>query len=219
MQNRMPCVYALFCKDTGLPYIGSTVDLSSRLPTHLKRLQEGWHHSKKLQRAWRKYGGESFILSILEFCPKELLLEREQFYMDAWQAYRNGYNCVPIAGATRGYTQSGETRLKKSLAMRGRKQSSLHVQRRSQSMLGKNKGKITWNKGKTKESDYRVAAIGQWVSKNLSGKTYKELYGKTVANVRREQHRKSLLGRKRIYSLNGTWTLEPRATCIPSAFD
>jgi group I intron endonuclease len=218
MQNRMPCVYALFCKVTGLAYIGSTVTLSTRLPTHLKRLREGWHHSKKLQRAWKKYGEDSFVLTILEFCSKEHLLEREQFYIDVWHAYKKGYNCVPIAGATRGYVQSKETRRKKSLAMLGRKQTPMHVQRRAQSMLGKNKGKATWNKGKTKDTDPRVAAIGKWVSKNLSGKTFEELYGKEKAAIKCQQHREVLLGRKRIYSPDGTWTLEPQKPLVFRSF-
>jgi len=205
MQSKTPCVYALFCKKTGKPYVGSTMDLSTRLPTHLKRLREGWHHSKKLQRAWKKYGEESFVLSILEFCPKECLLEREQFYMDAWQACKQGYNCVPMAGATRGYVQSKETRRKKSLAMLGRKQSPLNT------CKGKNVGKTPWNKGKTKDSDPRVAAIGTQVSRRLSGKTYEYLYGKEAADIRRSQHRDVLAGRKRIYRPDGTWTLEPKA--------
>lgn len=215
MSNKMPCVYALFCKATGLPYIGSTVDLSTRLPTHLKRLREGWHHSRKLQRAWNKYGEYSFCLSVLEFCPEGQLQEREQFHMDAWEAYRCGYNCTPIAGSTRGYVQSEETRAKKSLAMKGRKQSPLHVQRRSQSMMGKNTGNVAWCRGKTKETDSRLAAAGLKVSLKLKGRTAEEIFGAERAKWKRENQRLVLTGRKRVYAPDGSWKLEPRKESQP----
>jgi hypothetical protein len=77
-------------------------------------------------------------------------------------------------------------------------------------MLGKNAGNLAWNKGKTKDSDFRVAAIGAKVSRSLSGRTYEDIYGRETGNARRRQHQEVLLGRKRIYRPDGTWTLGPK---------
>jgi excisionase family DNA binding protein len=78
-----PGVYAVFCKATGLPYIGSSVNMHVRTFQHISALRRHRHESKKLQDVWKTYGEDNFDIVILEVCPKELLFEREQFYIDA----------------------------------------------------------------------------------------------------------------------------------------
>jgi excisionase family DNA binding protein len=87
-----PGVYAIFCKATGLPYIGSSVNMHVRIFQHVSALRRHRHESKKLQHAWKVYGEDNFDIVILELCSKEILFEREQFYIDAWDAFSSGYN-------------------------------------------------------------------------------------------------------------------------------
>lgn len=93
--GEIPGVYAIFCKATGLPYIGSSVNVYARTYGHITALRRGRFQSPKLLHAWQTYGENNFDIVILEFCPKEALLEREQHYIDAWQAYTEGYNGDP----------------------------------------------------------------------------------------------------------------------------
>lgn len=54
-----------------------------------------------------KYGYSGFRLDILEYCDPELVLEREQYYLDLLQPE---YNILKIAGSTLGYRHTEETR-------------------------------------------------------------------------------------------------------------
>lgn len=49
---------------------------------------------KPLYRAMRKYGLDNFSFSILEECPKELLCEREVFWIEKLKSYSDGYNAT-----------------------------------------------------------------------------------------------------------------------------
>jgi len=89
-------VYALFCKATGLPYIGSSLDIHARLYRHFQLLRADGHHSEKLQVAWKKFCEPQFITLILELCSIDVLSERERFYIEAWDSYLSGYNASNI---------------------------------------------------------------------------------------------------------------------------
>jgi len=93
--GEIPGVYAIFCKATGLPYIGSSVNVYARTFTHITALRRGRHESNKLMHAWKTYGENAFDIVILEFCSKETLLEREQHYIDTWNSFQDGYNGDP----------------------------------------------------------------------------------------------------------------------------
>ena len=40
------------------------------------------HHSGHLQNAWNKYGADNFKFEILEYCTEEIMLDKEQEYLD-----------------------------------------------------------------------------------------------------------------------------------------
>lgn len=73
-------------------YVGSSLDMYSRLQTHKKKLKNLNHPNQKLNNFCKKYGYDKFIFDVLEFCDKEFLLEKEQFYMDKFESYYNGFN-------------------------------------------------------------------------------------------------------------------------------
>lgn len=91
-------------------YIGSSVLLHKRFSQHVS----GARSNILLKRAITKYGLNNFCFLILEYCPPELLIEREQFYLDFVSA-ESKFNLLPIAGSTRGYKHTEEAKL----AMRG----------------------------------------------------------------------------------------------------
>jgi group I intron endonuclease len=88
-------------------YIGSAVNIQARWAIHVSLLNNGKHHSRHLQRAWNKYGGDSFVFSVLEQCEKSILTTREQFYIDQ---QKPEYNIAPKAGSNFGIKFSDDVR-------------------------------------------------------------------------------------------------------------
>jgi group I intron endonuclease len=83
-------------------YIGSSEDVDNRWKIeHVGNLRRNQHCNPKLQHSWNFHGGDKFSVEILEEVEprKELLLEREQYYLDTLKPYdRNiGYNICPTA--------------------------------------------------------------------------------------------------------------------------
>jgi group I intron endonuclease len=84
-------------------YIGYSQDIHRRWVRHKCDLRKNGHDNSYFQRAFDKYGEGKFVYSILEECSKELLREREVYYI-------NKYNSNdPIYGynLTAGYDGSG----------------------------------------------------------------------------------------------------------------
>ena len=69
-----------------------------------------------ISRALIKYGYSNFSLTILEYCEKSELQEREQFYLDSLGPV---YNILKIAGSSSGHTLSEGTKAKISQALKG----------------------------------------------------------------------------------------------------
>ncbi len=102
---------------TGDRYIGSAVNLKQRSFNHESYLRRGKHKNAQLQRAYKKYGAESFVFEVLFYCPAYDLLKQEQVLLDS----KPEYNHCLIAGSRRGTRQSEEAKAKVARAMRGRK--------------------------------------------------------------------------------------------------
>jgi group I intron endonuclease len=98
-------VYAIRNKTTGKAYVGSAAkSMKGRWGDHRKTLRKGEHRSRYLQRAWNKYGEKDFEFVVLEECPAELCVEREQHWIDKLKAAnsKTGYNMSPTAGSNLG---------------------------------------------------------------------------------------------------------------------
>lgn len=104
-------------------YIGSSKDILSRIRLHRSQLNNNIHGSTHLQHSFNKYGIKNFIFVILEICENDILLIREKFYIDKYNALdRNyGYNKASNLENTSGYKWSDESRLKLSMSKKGKK--------------------------------------------------------------------------------------------------
>jgi len=115
-------IYMIKNISTDKVYIGSSIHgLTKRKRCHITNLKKNKHHSIKLQRAWNKYGEDSFIFEIVETCSNENILLQEQYYIDKYNSYSSGYNATPVAGNCSGREVKKETRLKISNSLKGRK--------------------------------------------------------------------------------------------------
>lgn len=84
-------IYCIVNVVTQKKYVGSSTNLQARLMQHRSRLRNNKHENIKLQRAWNKYGEDNFQYFILEYCPEELLISKEQFYIDS---IKPGFNII-----------------------------------------------------------------------------------------------------------------------------
>lgn len=97
-------IYAIIHNVTNKLYIGSSMDLSIRIISHIKNRSSNIY----LQHAISKYGLNNFSVCILEILPVNAnlpvkvlsvkLIKLEQKYLDL---FNNKYNINPVAGKTR----------------------------------------------------------------------------------------------------------------------
>jgi len=100
-------------------YIGSAADIEGRWRTHLWAMKSNRHHSIKVQRAYNKYEDPQF--SVVEVCNENVLLEREQYWLDELNCVAAGLNIQAQAGRSfAGMTQSSESNQKRSEKLKGR---------------------------------------------------------------------------------------------------
>jgi len=142
-------------------YVGSSVSIEDRWIRHKSDLVKGKSCSIKLQNSYNKHGVEYFEFSILEECDIENLIEREQYYIDMYNSYNEGYNCCPMAGNSLGAKQSDETKLKISEAMKGENNpfyGKKHSEESREIMRESHKGQISSFKGShhTEESKKKL---------------------------------------------------------------
>lgn len=111
MNKKVVCIYQIKSRKTGALYIGSTIDYKKRVYCHLYYLKTKKHQNQRLQNHVNKYGKEDLVFSILEIVVglKELLLKREQFYLDAFSP---SFNILKIAGSPLGTKHTEETKAK-----------------------------------------------------------------------------------------------------------
>lgn len=112
-------VYSWVNKESGTRYVGSSVNLGRRLVNYydLKHLMK---NNMSIYKALLKYGHSKFTLEILEYCDRNCVIEREQYYMDF---FKPKYNILKIAGSPLGYKHTPEALKKLSLSGTGRKHS------------------------------------------------------------------------------------------------
>src|SRR6185369_5432920 len=101
-------------------YIGSSDNIYRRINEHFLRLSNNYHENKRLQYSFNFHDGK-FKAYIIERCNIEILIEREQYYIDL---YNPQYNIARIAGKTIGYSHLKEdkqlmSRIKKELFANG----------------------------------------------------------------------------------------------------
>jgi group I intron endonuclease len=73
-----------------------------------------------IYKAILKHGHSNFSLEILEYCDRDSVIAREQYYLDHLE---HEYNLSPTAGSRLGYRHTEETKAKLRTANLGRKHS------------------------------------------------------------------------------------------------
>lgn len=138
-------IYQIRCLENGRVYIGSSINLKRRRNSHFSQLRRNVHYCFHLQRAFNKYGEESFVFEIVEECQVKLLIEKEQFWIDKIPQ-RMRFNTRKIAESNFGSKMSKEICEKRSARLLGHRLSEETKKKISQSHLGKSISQETKNK-------------------------------------------------------------------------
>lgn len=136
----MGCIYRIVNIVNGHVYIGSaSKSIKKRWADHVRELRRNEHHSRYLQRAWNKYGEESFRIEEIERgISPERLLEREQHYLDDRKNNfppKSNYNVCWVAGNCRGRKATPESRLKMSASHKGIRRSAESIAKQSSTWI------------------------------------------------------------------------------------
>lgn len=100
---------------TGKSYIGSSGNLSDRFRQYFNinfLEREIIRNNSYIYKSLIKNGYSNFKLEILEYCQLDVILEREQYYLDL---FNPEYNILKIAGSFRGFKHSDATKKVMSL--------------------------------------------------------------------------------------------------------
>lgn len=137
-------IYLIRSKINDKIYIGGCINIRDRiLWGHLYRLENNIHINKKLQKHVNIYGINDLEFGIIEFCTKEVLLQKEQFWMDQ---FHPKFNISPTAGSQLGFNHDDLTKLKLSKSHKGKKLTVAHCE----SISNAQKGHFTSNETKIK---------------------------------------------------------------------
>jgi len=127
-------VYAFIFSD-GRTYVGSTIQsFHARKGSHIYDLEKGKHVNPYFQNLYNKHGMPEF--RILEECPRDECLAREQFWIDSTPKELL-INLCPVAGHPGHHPCSEETKRKISEANKGRKPSLEKCRQHSEAMKGR----------------------------------------------------------------------------------
>ena len=75
-------VYKIHNNHTKDFYVGSSFNIRKRLFKHLNLLRNNIHPNQHLQNSWNKYGEHCFEFSILDICDREVVISKEQHFID-----------------------------------------------------------------------------------------------------------------------------------------
>ena len=162
-------------------YVGSAVNLDNRRWHHISDLSLGKHKNRHLQNAWNKYGRDCFVFSVIEYCDKEILIQREQFYIDTM---RPEYNLSPVAGNSLGVKHTDEMRARVSAVVRNRPPEV--IAKMSASHKGIKKSDET--RKKMSEAQKKTGNVLKMIASNIGRICSKETRQKIGAAQRGRKH-------------------------------
>lgn len=190
MTYKVSGIYKIENGVTHKVYVGSGVSVHNRWSNHKAGLVYGNHCNRKLQNAWNKYGAPAFRFEILEECALADLVEREQYWIDYFDAVRKGYNLQPRARSALGFRHSAKTRrrmsavaAKVSSSPKARKERSERAKR--QHATGK-LGRATWSAAVREKAHQKMVATAKRNAEK-SGERFRQYWSDPEARAKQSK--------------------------------
>lgn len=99
----MTCgIYKITNKINGHCYIGQSINIEERWREHRNSINTVNSWDRSIYQAIRKYGKENFSWEIIEECSKEELDNKEIYWINYYNSYKNGYNQTTGGEGTHG---------------------------------------------------------------------------------------------------------------------
>lgn len=202
----MSCGIYKWTSPNGKSYIGQSVNLERRkqdfINNELYTTSNDYKKLTVIDKARKKYQDfEQWTYEILEYCEPNELNDREQYYINLYNTFKNGYN--ETSGGGQNTEISDETRKKISDSLKGEKHPMYGktLSKETREKIGKgNKGKTPWNKGKKHWNK------GKIVSDETKEKMRQVHLGKTHSDEAKEKMRKAKHSKQvDQYSLDGVF--------------
>lgn len=173
-------IYMIYNTVNSKFYIGSAVNFKNRWSLHLYHFTRKSHQNRYLQNAWNKYGDWFLEFYIIEYCDREKLEEREQWWLDLTKCYDRliGYNLYKTSFSPKGMKFSKETIEKRASKLRGIKRDPILMANLAE-----------FNRGKPKSEETK-RKIG------LAGKGRQTWLGKTHTQESKNKISKAKFGKK-----------------------
>jgi len=100
-------------------YIGSSINYESRHKEHISDIKNKKHHNIHLQRFCDKYGVNTLEFNVIEVCDDDIILEREQVFIDIHKD--NSFNISTTSSAPMtGKKHTNESKNKISIKTNGK---------------------------------------------------------------------------------------------------
>lgn len=172
-------IYKATNKHNGKVYIGFSKNWPQRINGHNYDRRYGNSSHKAFYNAIQQYGWDSFewkaIYQSLDF--EHTLTEMEPYFINEYRSWvrfedSNGYNITRGGEGTTGWKRSPELIEQHRQQMKGRKQSPEHVEKRMKKL--REGSHRSWCRGKTKDTDPRLADLSRKMSEILKGKPKSE---------------------------------------------
>lgn len=157
---------------SGKIYIGCSTDILRRFKKYK------WIDCKgqtKLYNSLKKHGSSTHVFQLIEECDENELHEKERYWQDYYDVTgQYGLNLKLTTSTNQSGRLSAETRMKISIANKGKVRTSEQNKEMSKRMLGK----PSWNKGRKASDEHRAN-----MSKAHAGKKRKPLSEETKLKI------------------------------------
>ena len=91
----MPYIYKIINNINNKIYIGKTIQtVETRWKEHKRECNQARAQNRPLYAAFRKYGIDNFSIEQVEETTKELLEEREKYWIEFYKSFKYGYNAT-----------------------------------------------------------------------------------------------------------------------------
>jgi group I intron endonuclease len=94
MYKTKPGIYKITNLVTGYSYVGSSKNVSKRIKTHKYALRNGYKYNIRIREDLEKFGFDSFVFELIEYCSIDDCLNREQYWFEKLNPFYNVWPSV-----------------------------------------------------------------------------------------------------------------------------